>query len=282
MTTRTTKMLFAAIAAVAMVTPALAQEGQPASQPPSQPAPQATEPTKQKQGEGKKHGDVKHAEKDAQKDAKKEAKDASKEAKKEMKGNVSEAVIGSLAPDFILKDTDGKDVKLSDLTGAGNIVVIQWFNPGCPFVVKHYEKAKTFNDMAKAWEGKKVVMVGINSGAPGKEGAGKDASASAKKKWNMNYPILIDEDGKVGKAYGAKNTPAMYVVAADGKLAYAGAIDDDSSMNGIGKTNYVTKAVDELLAGKPVSMASTKPYGCSVKYATKAEKPEGGEKNDKK
>ncbi|MDX2119181.1 MAG: redoxin domain-containing protein [Planctomycetota bacterium] len=260
MTTRTTKMLFAACAAAAfaMATPAIAQDSKPEAQPA---ATQPSKPAKDKHGEGHKDGEKAHKDK---KDG--EKKDADK---KDEKKNASEAVVGSLAPDFILKDTDGKDVKLSDLTAAGNIVVIQWFNPGCPFVVKHYEKAKTFNDMAKAWEGKKVVMVGINSGAPGKEGAGKDASVAAKKKWNMNYAVLLDEDGKVGKAYGAKNTPAMYVVAADGKLAYAGAIDDDSSMNGIGKTNYVTKAVDELLAGKPVSVPSTKPYGCSVKYATK-------------
>ncbi len=255
----TTKMLFAALAAaaVAMATPAFAQDTAPTPDTQTKAAAKIKkDKDKEKQnGGGMKEKDAKHDDQDKKDSEKKDAK--------------TEAVVGSLAPDFVLKDTDGKEVKLSTLTAAGNIVVIQWYNPGCPFVVKHYEKAKTFNDMAKAFEGKKVVMVGINSGAPGKEGAGKDASVASKKKWNITFPILLDEEGTVGRQYGAKNTPAMYVVAADGKLAYSGAIDDDNSMNGIGKTNYVTKAVDELLAGKPVSVPSTKPYGCSVKYAEK-------------
>jgi peroxiredoxin len=178
------------------------------------------------------------------------------------------AKVGSIAPDFTLTDTDGKTVTLSDFSKQGKIVVIQWFNPACPFVKKHYDNgANTFNDLAKKYADKGVVFVAINSGAPGREGAGKDTNVAARKDWKIAYPILLDESGKVGKMYNAQHTPEMFVVAKDGTLAYHGAIDEDSGMKAPGKNNYVAKALDELLAGKKVSTAETKPYGCTVKYA---------------
>ncbi|MGH7243905.1 MAG: thioredoxin family protein [Phycisphaerales bacterium] len=176
------------------------------------------------------------------------------------------AKVGSIAPAFTLTDIDGKTVNLSDFTG--KVVVIQWFNPGCPFVKKHYENgANTFNDLNKKYGSQGVVFVAINSGAAGKEGAGKDANASARKDWKIEYPILLDESGKVGKLYGAKHTPEMYIVNKDGTLAYHGAIDDEPGKN-VGKTNYVAKALDEILAGKKVTTTETKPYGCNVKYGS--------------
>ncbi|MBS0187643.1 MAG: redoxin domain-containing protein [Planctomycetes bacterium] len=186
--------------------------------------------------------------------------------KQDNKATESAAKVGSVAPPFTLTDTDGKQVNLSDFTG--KIVVIQWFNPGCPFVKKHYENgANTFNDLNKKYSDKGVVFIAINSGAAGKEGAGKDANASAKKDWKIDYSILLDESGKVGKLYGATRTPEMFIVNKDGTIAYHGAIDDDPSKN-VGKTNYVAKALDEILAGKPVTTSQTKPYGCTVKYGS--------------
>lgn len=170
--------------------------------------------------------------------------------------------VGQKAPDFVLTDTDGKEHKLS--SSSGKIVVLTWFNPDCPYVVKHYEANKTFVDMNKKF-GDKVQFYAINSGATGTQGSGKDRNAKAKKDWTIGFPILLDESGETGKAYGAKNTPFTVVIGADGKVAYMGAPDDDNSMS-LGKTNYVSKAVDELLANKPVTTTTSKPYGCNVKY----------------
>lgn len=176
------------------------------------------------------------------------------------------AKVGSMAPAFTLTDTDGKTVNLSDFSG--KIVVLQWFNPNCPYVKKHYESgANTFNDLNKKYSEQGVVFIAINSGAAGKEGAGKDTNASAKKDWKIEYPILLDETGSVGKMYGAKRTPEMYIINKDGTLAYRGAIDDEPG-KGVGKTNYVAKALDEILAGNKVTTAETKAYGCTVKYGS--------------
>lgn len=192
-----------------------------------------------------------------------------KEYKKDKDGKKkteSAAKVGSIAPAFTLTDTEGKAVNLSDFTG--KVVVITWFNPGCPFVKKHFENgANTFNDLNKKYSEQGVVFVAINSGAAGKEGAGKDANVSARKDWKIEFPILLDEDGKVGKLYGATRTPEMFIINKDGTLAYHGAIDDEPGKN-VGKTNYVAKALDEILAGKPVTTTQTKPYGCTVKYGS--------------
>jgi peroxiredoxin len=174
------------------------------------------------------------------------------------------AAIGQAAPAFKLTSTDGKEVSLSDYKG--KIVVLEWFNPECPYIVKHHKINTTFNDLHKKYAGKDVVMLAINSSADGKQGSGKETNVKAAKDFKMEYPILLDPKGEVGKAYGAKTTPHCFVIGKDGVLAYAGAIDDDKSPETAGKTNYVAKAVDELLAGSSVSTASTKPYGCGVKY----------------
>lgn len=189
------------------------------------------------------------------------AQTAKPEAKKDDK-KTEKFAVGQKAPDFMLADTEGKDHKLS--SSAGKIVVLTWFNPDCPYVVKHYETNKTFVDLAAKY-GDKVQFYAVNSGAPGATGSGKERNAKAKKDWAIGFPVLLDETGATGKAYHAKNTPYTVIVAADGTVAYTGAPDDDSSES-LGKTNYIAKALDELLAGKPVSTKETKPYGCAVKY----------------
>jgi peroxiredoxin len=174
------------------------------------------------------------------------------------------AKVGEAAPNFKLSCTDGKEVTLESLKG--KIVVLEWFNPDCPFVVKHHKTHSTFKDLAAKYKGKEVVMVAINSSAEGKQGSGKERNAKAKTDFKVEYPILLDTDGKVGRMYGARTTPHMYVIDAKGVLAYAGAIDDDNSVDTAGKTNYVANAVDALLKGESVAKSETKPYGCSVKY----------------
>lgn len=175
------------------------------------------------------------------------------------------AKVGSAAPEFKLKDTEGKEVSLSQFKG--KIVVVEWYNSGCPFVVRHHKKYNTMTDTAKKF-GDKVVWIAINSSAPGKEGHGLDVSS--KKDWSIGYPILNDETGTVGRLYGAKTTPHMYVIDAQGILQYAGAIDNDAKDEKpyAEKLNYVAQAVEELLANKPVSQKETKSYGCGVKYGT--------------
>jgi peroxiredoxin len=172
--------------------------------------------------------------------------------------------IGQAAPAFELKDTDGKTVKLSDFKG--KIVVIEWFNPQCPYVVKHHEKNSTMTDTYNKFKDKGVVWLAINSGAAGKEGAGHEKSAKAKADWKIPFPVLLDESGKTGKAYGSKNTPGMFVIDAAGNLAYMGAIDNNDNPNEAGKINYVDQALTQLGAKETVSTPVTKPYGCNIKY----------------
>jgi peroxiredoxin len=176
--------------------------------------------------------------------------------------------VGSAAPDFSLTDAKGKTHSLSQYKG--KYVVLEWFNPECPFVKKHYGGGNMQN-LQKQYTGKGVVWLTIDSNAPGSQGnlAPEEAEKIASS-WNTHQTaLLLDPDGKVGRAYGAKNTPNMVVINPDGKIAYEGAIDSKASPNPAdipSSTNYVKVALDESLAGKPVSTPQTKPYGCSVKY----------------
>ena len=172
------------------------------------------------------------------------------------------AALGQPAPDFSLKDQAGKPVKLSD--HKGKIVVLEWFNNECPYVVKHYTNGD-MNKTAQRYAGQGVVWLAINT----TNGKTVEDNAKIAKEWNIDRPILMDTTGEVGRAYGAKTTPHMYVIDKDGKLAYMGAIDSNPSSDAgdiAGATNYVAKALDEVMAGTVVSTPQTKQYGCSVKY----------------
>lgn len=217
-------------------------------------------------GGGMKHVDKPHGNKDKG-DKDQGDKDHGKKDEK------AAAKIGEPAPALALKDTDGKDHTLAEHTKAGEIVVIEWFNADCPYIKKHHEINKTFNDLHTKYSGKKVTFLAVNSSAAGKEGSGLERNKKAKADYALAYPILLDESGEVGRAYGARTTPHVFIVGADGKLAYAGAIDDDNDPKTPGKVNYVAKALDEMLAGKPVSTTTTRPYGCGVKYGSDGSKP---------
>lgn len=179
-----------------------------------------------------------------------------------------EAKVGSDAPAFTLKDTTGKTHSLSDFKG--KFVVLEWFNEGCPFVQKHYSSGN-MQKLQKEYTGKDVVWLSINSSAPGEQGHVTPESASKTiKDWKMDATkLLLDHDGKVGKMYGAKTTPHMFVINKEGKLIYQGAIDSKATPNTTdiaSSANYVKVALDNSMAGKPVATTSTKPYGCAVKY----------------
>jgi peroxiredoxin len=171
------------------------------------------------------------------------------------------AVIGQPAPAFELKDQDGKIVSLADYKN--QVVVLEWFNDGCPFVQKWY-KSGDMNAIAANYSAKGVVWLAINSTSSANVEHNKTAAA----KFGILRPVLDDADGKVGRLYGAKTTPQMFVVD-KGTLVYNGAIDSIKSpdQEDIAKAdNYVKAALDEVLAGKPVSKPTTLSYGCSVKY----------------
>ena len=180
-----------------------------------------------------------------------------------------EPKVGSDAPAFTLKDSSGKEHSLSDYKG--KFVVLEWFNEGCPFVKKHYTSGN-MQKLQGEYTGKDVVWLSINSSAPGEQGHMTAESAPKTiSEWNIKATkILFDHDGKVGKLYGAKTTPHMFVIDKAGKLVYQGAIDSKASADTAdlaSAENYVKVALDSTMAGKPVANASTKPYGCSVKYA---------------
>ena len=179
------------------------------------------------------------------------------------------ASVGQPAPDFTLTDTAGKPVKLSQFKG--KLVVLEWNNPGCPFVRKHYEG--NMQGLQKEFTGKGVVWLAINS----TETASADHQSPPQlARWMRDKgaspsATLMDEDGKVGALYAARVTPHMYIVNAQGQLAYAGGIDSIPSARvaDIEKaTNYVRQGLGELLAGKPVSTPTSQAYGCSIKYKT--------------
>ena len=178
------------------------------------------------------------------------------------------AVVGQPAPDFTLVDSHGAKHSLSELKG--KIVVLEWVNYRCPFVGKHYGSGN-MQQLQKTYTGKGVVWLSINSSAEGREGYFEPDQINAlmKEKGAAPTAYLVDSDGAVGRAYGAKTTPHMFVVNAKGAVVYAGGIDDTPSTDQADiKTakNFVRAALDEALAGKPVTTASAAPYGCSVKY----------------
>ena len=167
------------------------------------------------------------------------------------------------APDFKLKNYNGKEVKLADYKG--KIVVLEWINQECPFVKYHYEKKPTMNELAARYKKKNVVWLAIDS--TNHQETEKNKEYAEKNK--ILHPILDDRSGKVGRAYKATNTPHMFIIDTNGNIVYNGAIDNAP----LGKVpedkeliNYVDKALEELTSGKAVSIAKIKPYGCTVKY----------------
>jgi peroxiredoxin len=178
------------------------------------------------------------------------------------------AALGELAPDFTLPDLDGKPVRLSEFRG--KTVVLEWFNPDCPFVRASHTKGSLVDTAARATKDG-AIWLAINSGAPGKQGHGVATNRAGKERFSLTHPILLDESGSVGRLYGAARTPHMYVVSAEGKLVYRGAIDNspdgeaDSPAGGT-LVRYVENALVALKDGKSPSVAETEAYGCSVKY----------------
>lgn len=178
------------------------------------------------------------------------------------------AVVGQPAPDFSVRDANGQEVKLSQFRGKH--VVLEWMNPGCPFVRKHYESGNMPVTQKDAMS-KGIVWLSVHSND---DEGWLYKKPSKLQEWLREQKasptaLLIDGNGAVGKAYGARTTPHIYLVSPTGVLLYAGGIDSipSTDKDDIPKaTNYVKQAVSEAVAGKPLSVASTRPYGCAIKY----------------
>jgi peroxiredoxin len=179
-------------------------------------------------------------------------------------GNAHAAAIGQAAPAFQLKGADGKTYSLADFKGKA--VVLEWMNPHCPFSNRH-AKERTMSDLHKKYG--EVVWLGINSTNPDHSDYMTPAhQLSFNEKVGIDYPVLYDETGTVGHAYDAKTTPHMFIIDPQGKIAYDGAIDDDPSgrKTRVERVNYVDGGLNSEQAGKAIDPASTKPYGCGIKY----------------
>lgn len=180
----------------------------------------------------------------------------------------AEVTTGEAAPDFTLIDSQGQQRSLSDFKGRH--VVLEWVNYECPFVVKHY-KSGNMQSLQKTYADQGVVWLSVNSSAPGKQGyyTAEEINQVMANSGAAPAAYLIDESGEVGRLYGAKNTPHMYVINPEGVLVYQGAIDNDPGFDqsGIpGAENYVVAALAASMADEPVALKSTRAYGCSVKY----------------
>jgi peroxiredoxin len=180
----------------------------------------------------------------------------------------AQAAVGQPAPAFSAADTNGKTHSLDAYKGKW--VVLEWTNHECPFVVKHYGSGN-MQKLQKAYTAKGAVWLSVISSAPGKQGHVSAAQANALTQERKASPsaVLLDPEGQVGRAYGAKTTPHMYVIDPAGKLVYAGGIDDKPSTDPADiatSNNLVSAALDAAMAGKPVAIATSAPYGCSVKY----------------
>lgn len=176
--------------------------------------------------------------------------------------------IGKPAPPFTLPSADGTEVSLEGQRG--KFVVLEWLNHGCPYVRKHYD-SDNMQRLQQKFTERGVVWLSIISSAPGKQGHStpEQALADAKAKGAKPTAVLLDESGTVGRTYGAATTPHMFVIDPTGALVYMGAIDDQPSFAAeslSGAKNYVEMALEEVMAGKILSLPATKPYGCSVKY----------------
>jgi peroxiredoxin len=181
---------------------------------------------------------------------------------------LADAVPGKPAPEFTATDSNGKSVKLADFKG--RTVVLEWTNDGCPYVGKHY-KSGNMQALQKAAADKGVVWLSVISSAKGEQGYVDGAGANKLTADRKALPaaVLLDPAGTIGHAYGATSTPHMYIVDKDGRLVYAGAIDDKPTSNVAdvaGARNYVKEALAAVADGKPVAVAATRAYGCSVKY----------------
>ena len=177
------------------------------------------------------------------------------------------ATLGEKAPPFTLRNLDNEEVSLEDFEG--KVVVLEWFNPDCPYVKYAHGEGGPLRSLPATLTADGAVWLAINSGAPGKQGHGLKRNQEALTEYAIDYPVLLDESGAVGKRYEAKSTPHMYVIDEEGTLVYRGALDSTPMGRGDGeRVDHVLRAFNAVAADRPVSTPETKAYGCSVKYGS--------------
>jgi AhpC/TSA family len=182
----------------------------------------------------------------------------------------AEALIGAAAPAFTLTDSNGRNLSLADFKG--KTVVLEWTSHECPYVGKHY-RGNNMQALQKKWTGQGVVWLSVISSAPGQPGHVSPQLANKLTVDREAAPtaVLFDPTGKVGRAYGARTTPHMYVINSEGALVYKGGIDDQPTarlQDLKGARNFVDQALSEISQGKPVSVTTSRAYGCSIKYGS--------------
>ena len=176
--------------------------------------------------------------------------------------------VGRPVPDFALPSVDGEEVRLSAFRG--KVVVLEWFNPDCPFARYAHTKGP-LTDLGNRHTDSGHVWLAINSSAPGRQGHGTDLNRRKKAEFGMRYPVLLDESGRVGGLYTARTTPQVFVIDTNGILMYRGAVDNAPLGDAGGATvvHYLGTALDSISRGQPIRAATTRPYGCSIKYRKK-------------
>lgn len=185
---------------------------------------------------------------------------AKEKAAEEKAAEAATATIGEPAPSFELKDMEGNTRKLSEDRGA--IVVLEWINPDCPFVQRHYREG-TMTGLRKKYADRNVRWIAI---ATGETAANTDRLKEFADAHGIDYPILLDEEGNVARSYAARTTPHMYIIDPKGVLRYMGGIDDDAEGHRDPRRHYTADALEEISSGKTISAPQTKPYGCTIKF----------------
>jgi peroxiredoxin len=180
--------------------------------------------------------------------------------------DVQHAQLGARAPDFSLEDTEKVTYTLEQFRRQGRPVVLEWFDPDCPYVQKHHVRFDTWERLYTHYRDQQVAFLAINSTAAGQEGASLERNYEAKEDMKLQYPLLLDPTGAVGRSYNATNASQVAVIDGQGNLVYTGAVDDDPSPDRRGLVNYVALALDAILAGRQVATPTTRPYGCPIKY----------------
>lgn len=177
---------------------------------------------------------------------------------------------GGKAPSFSLTATDGKVYTLDEYLKQGRTVVLEWFNPDCPWVKRFHDSAGSNNSLRDAYKfanSEDMVWLAINSSAVGKQGAGIERNKLATKEYAIAYPVLLDEQGVTGRAYGALTTPTLFIISKKGVVLYRGGVDDTKTNADRPSVNLILTALKQVAAGVKVDPAVTPHYGCSVKYA---------------
>lgn len=193
------------------------------------------------------------------------------------------AELGETVPNFTLTDVNGKEHTLEE--HKGKTIILEWFNPECPFVVHLYERGEFQTMPEKYVDNDDYVWISINSNAPGKQGSGLEKNKEYTEKWEMKQPLLLDEDSSVARMYGARTTPHMYIIDPDFNLVYHGAISNapfDRVRGDSEKVNYVDQALEQLKNGETVSPNHVQPWGCSVKYADAGPQRDRRQGNDRR